>query len=416
MDILVPLVFVLPIALAAFALYVRQLPPDEGQRLFRIVVVALFIRLLVATMFALVPSTRLFHDDAEGYEGLGMALARGWHHEGPPLRFPDDINRGYYYMCGAIYYVFGQYRAGPSFVNAFIGCLTVLLVHRVASTFFHTLVARRAALYTAFIPSMILWNSVALKDTTMTFLIVVALYSCVRLKQRFTAGALLGTVLPLIAVQPIRFYMIYFLGFAIVTSLALERGFKTLTGVSKQVFIAGAAVGLLALVGFAGSAQAGMDMLSFERVSTFRQGMATTANSGFAAEVDVSTPGRALAFLPLGVTMLLFSPFPWQFTSLRASLTAPEMFLWWALVPALWRGLRYAVKHRFAECSPILIFAGILTGAYSLMHGNVGSGFRQRAQIFVFLFIFASLGIFIKRCRQRGLDPKILLNQTGGPR
>ena len=35
-------------------------------------------------------------------------------------------------------------------------------------------------------------------------------------------------------------------------------------------------------------------------------------------------------------------------------------------------------------------FALTMTLAYSLMHGNIASGFRQRAQIFIILFIYSS--------------------------
>jgi hypothetical protein len=42
--------------------------------------------------------------------------------------------------------------------------------------------------------------------------------------------------------------------------------------------------------------------------------------------------------------------------------------------------------------------------AYSLVHGNVGSGFRQRSQVFVFLFMFTALGWFQKKCTEAGID------------
>ena len=48
---------------------------------------------------------------------------------------------------------------------------------------------------------------------------------------------------------------------------------------------------------------------------------------------------------------------------------------------------------------------------YSLVHGNVGAAFRQRAQIFVLLFIFASLGTYVKTCRRRGIDSNLLLER-----
>jgi hypothetical protein len=261
---------------------------------------------------------------------------------------------------------------------------------------------------------MILWSSVALKDPLMTLLILTSLSGCVSLKRKFSLPALLCTVLPVVAMQPIRFYMVYFLGFAIFVSLFFERGMKRLSGVSKQLIIGGAVLSLLVLVGFSGGAQEGVEMLSLERAAVFRSGMAATAQSGFAGDVDTSTPARALAFLPVGLSVLLFAPFPWQMTSLRALLAAPETIVWWTLFPSLVRGVRYALRTKLSETSPLLLFAVTLACAYSLVHGNVGSGFRQRAQIFVVLFVFASLGWFHKRCQKVGLDERVLLRE-GAP-
>jgi hypothetical protein len=166
---------------------------------------------------------------------------------------------------------------------------------------------------------------------------------------------------------------------------------------------------LLGGIGLSGRFSEGVSTLSLESVSRFRHGMATTAESGFDADADISTPGGALKFLPIGLSELLLGPYPWQFTSLRSSFAAPEMIYWWLLFPSLLSGLWWAIRKRFAEASPLVLFAAILSCAYALMHGNVGSGFRQRAQIFVILFIFASFGQLKRRAEKLGIDPNLLL-------
>ncbi|MCU1276876.1 MAG: hypothetical protein JWM53_422 [bacterium] len=411
MDILLPLTVCLVLGIALIMGLTRSLPPSEANWLRGVVIIALLLRLGAATLFAIVPETRMFHEDAAGYEEVGMHLGDGWAGRAPPYPFMSELpNRGYFYACAGIYYVFSGMRAAPSYFNAIIGALTVLLVYRLARRFFHPVVARMAARLTAYTPSMILWSSVALKDPIMSFLVILTLDSCVQLKRGFSFSSVLGVTIPLVLMQPIRFYMIYFLGFAVVASLLAERGGRLVTGVPKQLFIGGTVVAMLALVGFAGSAQQNAELLTFEHVSAFRHGMATTANSGFDAEVDISTPARALAYLPVGVGTLLFAPFPWQFTSLRASFAAPEMVVWWALLPSLVGGIAFAVRRRFSAVSPLIIFAGALTGAYALLQGNVGAAFRQRAQIFVVLFIFTALGWYRRKCRRAGVDEMLLLD------
>ena len=51
--------------------------------------------------------------------------------------------------------------------------------------------------------------------------------------------------------------------------------------------------------------------------------------------------------------------------------------------------------------SPILIFTVMLTFAYSVFQGNVGTAYRQRAQLLVFYFIFVAVGfVLIKEKRE----------------
>ncbi len=408
MDVFVPLLTWTLLGSITLFVCIRQVPPAERAWVARTLIIALTLRLLCATMFAVIPETRVFHEDAIGYEINGMNIAHRWLGHAPPLLTAPQ-NYGWTYVCAALYYVFGFFQVAPSYLNSLLGTVTIFLIYRLARQFFHPLVARGAARFCALVPSMVLWSSIALKDTLVTLLIVVALSGCVALKRRFSVGALLATAVPAALVQPVRFYMLYFLVAAILLSLLFDRGMKMMTGVPKQALVAAAVVGVLVLTGVAGRAQDGADRLSLEQVSMFRQGMATTANSGFAQDVDVSTPGGAIAFLPLGLAVLLLGPFPWQFGSLRAALAAPETIVWWMMIPSLLRGIRFAIARSFTRISPVLFFSALLSMAYALVHGNVGSGFRQRAQVFVFLFIFAAVGWYEKRCRRAGIDPRHLL-------
>ena len=411
MDVAYPVTLFLVLGLVAVTICVRFVPDEERAPLARLLVGALMARLALAAVFAAIPETRMFHEDAMGYETAGHNLSQAWRGLRPPIQIITAMhqNYGWLYVCGAVDYLFGDFAALPSCFNCLVGTVVVFMVYQLARHFFHPLVARRAAVLAAFMPSMVLWSSVAIKDSLMAFLILVGLYSCVSIKRRFSVAAAFGICGSLIAMQPIRFYMIYFLGFAIVLSLFLERGMGLLSGVYKQLLVVGLFAVLLVMVGVAGRAQAGLEALDFAKVSSVRHGMAITPNSRFNADVDVSTPGRAIMFLPIGVSELLLSPFPWQITSLRALLAAPETLYWWLLFPSMIRGMWWMLRKRFGATSPLLLFAVTLTCAYSLVHGNVGSGFRQRAQIFIILFIFAALGVYRRKCLDARLDPNLLL-------
>ncbi len=109
-------------------------------------------------------------------------------------------------------------------------------------------------------------------------------------------------------------------------------------------------------------------------------------------DADVSTGEGAIKTIPLGLVYLLFAPFPWQLTSLRQSITLPEMLIWWASFPLLILGLWFSLKYRLRQISPVLIFTVMLTLAYSIFQGNVGNAYRQRSQLLVFYFIFVAVG------------------------
>jgi hypothetical protein len=131
---------------------------------------------------------------------------------------------------------------------------------------------------------------------------------------------------------------------------------------------------------------------SLEAVERSRQWAASSSESGFNEDVDVSTTEGAIAALPIGFTYLMLAPFPWQVSNFRQAITLPEVFLWWSLIPLIIFGIWYTLKNRLREAIPILLFSLMLSLVYSIFQGNVGTAYRQRTQIQVFLFIFAAVG------------------------
>src|SRR5207244_8687358 len=140
---------------------------------------------------------------------------------------------------------------------------------------------------------------------------------------------------------------------------------------------------------------------TLQQIQRSRADAAQSAQSGFGRDVDVSTTSVALLSIPMGIIYLLFAPFPWQLGSLRQMLTLPEMIVWWASFPLMVLGTWFSVKYRLRQMSPILIFTSMLTLAYSVFQGNVGTAYRQRAQLLVFYFIFIAVGsVLLKEKRE----------------
>jgi hypothetical protein len=59
-----------------------------------------------------------------------------------------------------------------------------------------------------------------------------------------------------------------------------------------------------------------------------------------------------------------------------------------------------------------LIFTVMLTFAYSVFQGNVGTAYRQRAQLLVFYFIFVAVGlVLVKEKREERKRLQVLLRE-----
>ena len=85
------------------------------------------------------------------------------------------------------------------------------------------------------------------------------------------------------------------------------------------------------------------------------------------------------------------------------------MVIWWCSIPFLILGLWYAGKQRLREVSPILLFTTMLTLAYSLFQGNVGTAYRQRSQLLVFYFVFVAVGFILMKERSEDIRRRQVL-------
>ena len=137
------------------------------------------------------------------------------------------------------------------------------------------------------------------------------------------------------------------------------------------------------------------NMTSLEMISISRKDLSQSAASGFGRDYDVSTLDGTISVLPIGLAYLIFSPFPWQLTSSLAVAAFPETLLWWVVMVPMTIGISYTFRNRLRKCISILVFTLMLTLGYAVLQGNVGTAYRQRAQIQIFLFIFAAVGIAI---------------------
>jgi 4-amino-4-deoxy-L-arabinose transferase-like glycosyltransferase len=378
----------------------------ENQFLFQLFIGALLVRMVVGTLINIFELQDFFGGDARIYDTYGLALLKAWagdlYYVGLVQRFQGELGSGamgMIYVVAVIYKVLGRNMLAVQFVNAVLGAATAPAIFLIAHSIFGNLrVARIASLFVAFFPSLVLWSSQGLKDGPIVFMLAVSVLLTLRLGEKFSFknAVLLGVVLA--TLTTFRFYLFYMVVAAIVGAFTIGVREFTATSFLRQLLLV-VGIGLaLTYLGVIRTANLQVEYFGdLSVVQRSRLDLATSADSGFGKDVDVSTASGALQAAPTGILYLLFAPFPWQLQSLRQSITLPEMLAWWASFPFLVLGFWFTFRYRLRQSFVIFIFTTMLTLAYSIFQGNVGTAYRQRAQILVFYFIFVAVGIVLLR-------------------
>ena len=380
--------------------------PEQRTFLMRLFLIAVIVRITLAMVIFVGHMEEFFGGDANTYDIFGQSLVASWHGDTYHTdRFFGFMNSGasawgMLYLVGGVYEVIGRNMLAIQLINASIGAATAIVVYYVAQHLFsNSRVSKLAAVLVAFFPSLILWSSQALKDGLIILALGLAILATLRLMEKIKVGYVVVLIGALMALFSLRFYIFYMMCAAVAGSFFLGSKAFSAQGFMQR-FVAVGAIGL-AFTWF-GVLQGAS--VQFERyanlktVQTSREDLAT-AGSGFMKDVDVQTTEGALTVIPVGLLYLMFAPFPWDFATLRQTITLPEMILWWMSFPLLVLGLWYSIKHRLRQVSPIIIFTTMLTLAYSLFQGNVGTAYRQRSQLLVFYFIFIAVGAIILKER-----------------
>jgi hypothetical protein len=398
----------LPVAAAAGWFIYR--PKIDQRFLIRLFAAGLLVRIFVGTLIFVFQQQTFFGGDAFTYDLFGFALMKTWEGD-TSYQFLVNLfsgggassGWGMLYMVAVIYRIIGRNMLATQYVNSVLGAATAPLAYMISLELFpNRRVARVCGLLTAFFPSLVLWTSQGLKDGPIIFLLTLAMLATLKLGTRFSFKYLVALAFTLCGLITLRFYVFYIIILSITAAFIMGRRRLTAQSFVRQ-FLIMFVVGLV-LAYFGVSRYAGQQFESYgnmKQLQLMHLDASQSAKSGFGQDIDVSTPEGALSAIPVGMTYLLLAPFPWQLTSLRQMITLPEMVVWWLSLPLLVLGLWFALKHRLREVAPILIFTTLLTLTYSVLMGNVGTAYRQRAQLLVFYFIFVGIGfVLIKEKRE----------------
>jgi len=389
------------VLVSTLALLVFRQFTSEREFLTNLFIAALLLRILFGVMIHVLDMRDYFGGDAITYDFKGYTLAEYWLGN----LFPNDpaviaasaktgSGWGMNYLVAVLYIVFGHNIFAAQSFCAVVGAAIAPMTYYCSKKLFGNIrVAKIAAVAVAFFPAFIIWSGQLLKDGLIVFLLVLVMTLVLHLQEKFSWIPVIVLVLAMFGIMTIRFYIFYMVAIAVVGSfiIGVTNSIESIVRRTIALVVIG-----LGLTYFGVSRSATTDLGTFgnlEQLERSRSDLIRSANSGYKDDSDVSTSGGAISALPLGFIYLIFAPFPWQAGgSARQTFTIPEVLLWWAMLPVVVYGLWYAIKQRLRSAFPVLLFTLMLTLAYSIFLGNVGTAYRQRTQIQVFLFMFFGVG------------------------
>lgn len=351
--------------------------------------------------------------DALGYDTNAAMIVNYWYGKiemGPELSQIMSLRGsgwGMQYLVAFIYLISDNSIFVAQTFCAVIGAATAPTAYFCANSMFNNRrVARTAAIAVAFFPAFIIWSSQLLKDGLIVFMLVLTLTLVLQLQKQFSWVGLLLLAVSLFGILTLRFYVFYVVVAAVVGSFFIGLSNSMVSIIQRTTILVFVAV-ILFYLGVIKTATSDIETYgSLERAQVSRLDLARSAESGFGSGEDVSTVRGVLSVLPVGFAYLMFAPFPWEMSNLRQSITLPDVLLWWSMMPLLVYGLWYALKNKLRASFPVLLFTLLLTISYSIFQGNVGTAYRQRTQIQVFLFMFIAVGWQL--IRENREDKKLL--------
>lgn len=389
------------LAPAVVCLWILLKDKTDQRFLLRVFALALVLRWVVAFVIYSKDLQPFFGGDAGTFDFIGIRLSDFWKGRISYSSWMDEYSGmtrpgwGMYYYVALAYYIVGRSELVVQLINCALGAASCIAVYRLAQTIYpEPRVARTAAILTALSPSMILWSSQMMKDGPIVLsLSLCALYTA-KLQQQFRVKDVLLLLVSLFCLFSLRNYAFYIMFTGVAFSLLLSgKRFTPLRFIQGGVLV----IVIGGSLAYLGAGKVAPNAFDLKNIQAARAWSAKVANSGYGGDVDITDPAAALKFLPIGLVYVLLAPFPWMVTNLRQLITLPELIAWWLLVPMVVKGFWYSVRHRLRESFSVVIFTIGLTLVYALYQSNVGTAYRHRAQLYVFFFVFISIGMELRR-------------------
>lgn len=353
-----------------------------------------------ATVYLRLP----FLQDALAYEELGAGVARDWlsGRASSYLQYaPETSPRLLIVMIGCFYVLTLGVRLLPLLIAAY-SALTAFApgyVYRIAKQIGASeRAARISAWLVAITPAFAFWSGALYKEGMILLVLGILIHHALRLQSDPSSRSLRIVMASIVAMFLLRFYLAAIL--VVMIGLGLTQGRRTRGAPLRHLVMIRQAL-LVFVFAVVAAVLASNDQVQkvipldiadgLSQIQSSRADLAA-ASSGYLPDADVSTPQKALQFLPVGTAYFLVVPLPWQIGSMRQNMGIPDTAFWILLYPFVILGILRAAQRNFPA---VLLILGVTLATcclYGLFIGNIGTAYRLRIQVWFLWAPFVGMG------------------------
>ena len=349
---------------------------------------ALAVHVLVG--LAILATVGLGQEDALHYDLSIRAILNHWDFGSPlPTILPGKVT--FLYAVAGLYRVVGATPAALIAVNAVLAAALVPLTVDTTKRLFGSDAVRSVPAVVTFLPGILVWSSLPLREALVLFLIAISANAAARVSERPRLLPSVVLIADVGALLTLRAHIAITVAAGLLVAM-LASGRPRVAGAAMLVCASVA----LCVLAFRSSGMPGstmFDQLALRDINEARVENSVTSTSGFSAGSGASTLAGAGLLTTLNFPQAFAGPFPWQLHTMRHLVVLPDCITWWLLLPMLWAGLRSARSGLSAGVLLLVLPALLTQMLLSLAVGDFGTLFRQRPQVAILLVPIIALGL-----------------------
>lgn len=316
---------------------------------------------------------------------------------------------GYNYILAIFYTIinYGADQLSPNpmladkLINICISLVSIIIIFYLTKEVFGKKIATLASILIAFWPPFILWAITNLRDPINMLLVSFILFMLVKFNKKNKWQFILLAASSIIYLFFIRPYLVPFILIITIISFFIYLRISKLSkiiivGIIVFLCLAQRTLGPKNIIGrYLDSNLSFQSTILLNNSNIIAQGGSTYEiyDNDIILNGKVNKIKFIKGFLK-GWIYFMLVPFPWTLSPAPQFLLITLCMLsWYFLIPFSVIGILWSLRYRFRLSAPIISYLFIVTSAYALIEGNVGSALRHRDLVIPFYFIFSIVGL-----------------------